>query len=86
MVLDVRLALEQHQRLHHETLDQLAGPILTQRQDLLVGEQLSGSGQATQPLSHRLLERPRPKQFASYGITSEIHRRGVQAFTATDRF
>src|SRR5450755_4687557 len=86
MVLDVGLVLEQHQRLHHEALDQLDGLVLTQRQDLLVGEQVSGSWQVTQPLSYRLLERPRPKQFAWDGITSEIHRRGGQAFTAADRF
>ena len=86
MVLDVSLVLEQHQRLHHEALHQLDSPVLTQRQDLLVGEQVGGPLQVTQPLSHRVLERPRPKQFAWDEITSEIHRRGVQAFTAADRF
>src|SRR5450631_501645 len=86
MVLDVGLVLEQHQRLHHEALDQSGSPVLTQRQDLLVGEQVSGSLQVTQPFSHRLLERMRPKQFAWDGITSESHRRDVNAFTVADRF
>ena len=86
MVLDMRLVLEQHQRLHHEALHQLDSPVLTQLQDLLVGEQVGGSLQVTQPVSHRVLERPRPKQFAWDGITSEIHRRGVQASSGADRF
>ena len=85
MVLDVGLVLEQHQRLHHEALDQLGSPVLTQRQDLLVGEQVSGSVRVAQPVSQRVLERMRPKQFAYDGITSEIHRR-VQASSGADRF
>ena len=72
MVLDVGLGLEQHQRLHDEALDQLDSPVLTQRQDLLVGEQVSGSLHMTQPLPPRVLERTRPKQFAGDGMTSRF--------------
>ena len=61
MVLDVGLGLEQRQRLHHEALDQLDSPVLAQRQDLLVGEQVSGSLHMTQPLSPRVLEQNAPE-------------------------
>ena len=43
MLLDVGLVFEQHRWLHDEALDKLGGRGLTQRQDLLVGEQVSGS-------------------------------------------
>ena len=85
MLLDVGLVFEQNQWLHDEALDELGGRVRTQRQDLLVGEQVSGSLHVTQPLSLRVLERTRTKQFAWDGVTFEIHRRGVQASSGSDR-
>ena len=85
MLLDVGLVFEQHQWLHDEALDELGGRVRTQRQDLLVGEQVSGSLHVTQPLSPRVLERTRTKQFAWDGMMFEIHRRGVQASSSSDR-
>ena len=86
MVLDVGLVLEQHQRLDDEALDQLGSPVVTNRQDRLVGEHVSGSARVAQPVSQRVLERMRPKQFVYEGIASEIHRCGVRASSGAGRF
>ena len=50
MLLDVGLVFEQNQWLHDEALDELGGRVRNQRQDLLVGEQVSGSLHVTQRL------------------------------------